>query len=65
VSDVLELIKLIAERKRSRAWNQKAIDENLPVWGSDPHRTIAGLDAEIPELEKQLANLMSTKGTNQ
>lgn len=55
MSDRIELIKLIAEKKRSRAWNQKAIDDNLPVWGSDPMRVVAGLDVEVEELEKHLA----------
>jgi hypothetical protein len=54
LSERLELITLIAERKAQRAWNQKSIDDNLPVWGSDPVRKVAKLDAEIQELEKQL-----------
>lgn len=54
MNERLELIKLIADKKAQRAWNQKSIDDNLPVWGSDPVRVIAKLNAEIDELEKQL-----------
>lgn len=49
MSDQLELIKLIAEKKRSRGWYQKAIDNNLSVFGSDPVRMVAGLDVKTVE----------------